>query len=89
MVFTSLGAARNVLIIAKNWTRVNLMSIALGGVLNILLNLFLIPAHGAMGAAIATLISYWFAVHGSCFFFKSLRPTGWMMTRAMIYPKVW
>jgi O-antigen/teichoic acid export membrane protein len=89
MVFTSLGAARNVLIIAKNWTRVNLISVALGGGLNILLNLFMIPVYGAMGAVVSTLISYWFAVHGTCFMFKSLRKTGWMMTKAMIYPKVW
>jgi O-antigen/teichoic acid export membrane protein len=88
-VFTSLGAARGVMITVKNWTRVNMVSIALGGVLNVLLNLLLIPAYGAMGAVVATFISYWFAVHGSCFLFKSLRKTGWMMTRAMLYPKVW
>jgi O-antigen/teichoic acid export membrane protein len=88
-VFTGLGAARNVMIVAKNWTRVNLVTIALGGALNILLNLFLIPKHGAMGAVVATFISYWFAVHGTCFLFKPLRETGWMMTKAMFYPKVW
>ena len=43
-VFTSLGAARNVFIVSKNWTRVNLISIALGCALNILLNYVLIPA---------------------------------------------
>jgi len=89
LVFTSLGAARNVVVLAKNWTRVNLVSVAMGGLLNILLNLLLIPAYGAMGAVAATLVSYWFAVHGTCFFFKSLRPTGWMMTKAMLYPKIW
>ncbi|WP_027713887.1 flippase [Desulfuromonas sp. TF] len=89
LVFTSLGAARNILILAKNWTRVNLISIASGGVLNILMNLVLIPLYGAMGAAVSTLVSYWFAVHGSCFFFRPLRSTGRMMTRAMIYPKAW
>jgi O-antigen/teichoic acid export membrane protein len=88
-VFTGLGAARNVLIVAKNWTRVNLITIALGGALNILLNLFLIPRYGAMGAVVATFISYWFAVHGTCFLFKPLRKTGWMMTKAMLYPKIW
>lgn len=88
-VFTSLGAARNVLIVAKNWTRINLLSIALGCALNILLNYGLIPKYGAMGAVIATFISYWFAVHGACFFLQPLRKTGWMMTKAMIYPKVW
>ena len=88
-LFTSLGAARNVFIVSKNWTRVNLVSIALGCALNILLNFLLIPEYGAMGAVIATFISYWFAVHGTCFLFKSLRKTGWMLTKAMIYPKVW
>jgi O-antigen/teichoic acid export membrane protein len=88
-VFTSLGAARYLLIVAKNWTRVNLVSIALGCAMNILLNLFLIPKYGAMGAVVATFISYWFTVHGTCFFFKSLRKTGWMITKAMIYPKIW
>ncbi|MFA5516559.1 MAG: flippase [Desulfuromonadales bacterium] len=88
-VFTGLGAARNVLIVAKNWTRVNLITIGLGGALNIILNLFLIPRYGAKGAVVATFIAYWFAVHGSCFLFKSLRKTGWMMTKAMLYPKIW
>ncbi|MEJ2691384.1 MAG: flippase, partial [Deltaproteobacteria bacterium] len=88
-VFTSLGSARNVLIVSKNWTRVNLVCVALGCALNILLNLLMIPEYGAMGAVVATLISYWFAVHGSCFLFKPLRRTGWMFTKAMIYPKVW
>ena len=88
-LFTNLGAARNVLIVAKNWTRVNLVSIALGCVMNIVLNIFLIPKYGAMGAVVATFVSYWFAVHGTCFIFKPLRKTGWMMIKAMFYPKVW
>jgi len=88
-LFTSLGAARNVFIVSKNWTRVNLISIALGCALNITLNFILIPEYGAMGAVAATFISYWFAVHGTCFFFKSLRKTGWMITKAMLFPKAW
>jgi O-antigen/teichoic acid export membrane protein len=77
------------LIIAKNWTRVNLVSIALGCVMNVLLNIFLIPKYGAMGAVVATFVSYWFAVHGACFFIGPLRKTAWMMTKAIFYPKVW
>ena len=88
-LFTSLGAARGIFIVSKNWTRVHLVSIALGCAMNILLNFFLIPKYGAMGAVVATFISYWFAVHGTCFFFKSLRRTGWMITKALIYPKAW
>jgi len=88
-LFTSLGAARNVFIVSKNWTRVHLASIALGSALNIILNIILIPEYRAMGAVAATFISYWFAVHGTCFIFKALRKTGWMMTKAMLYPKFW
>jgi O-antigen/teichoic acid export membrane protein len=88
-VFTSLGAARNLFIVSRNWTRVNLVSIALGCAMNVLLNFVLIPEYGAMGAGVATLVSYWFAVHGTCVFFKPLHQTGWMMTRAMFFPKVW
>lgn len=88
-VFTSLGAARNIFIVSKNWTRLNLVCITLGCVLNISLNALLIPQHGAMGAVIATVISYGFAVYGTCFLFKPLRQTGRMMTRALIFPRAW
>jgi O-antigen/teichoic acid export membrane protein len=88
-VFTSFGAARHQMIIAKNWTRIDLVSIALGCALNIVLNLLLIPNYGARGAVIATFIAYWFSTHGSCFLFKPLRKTGWMITKAMLYPKFW
>lgn len=88
-VFTSLGAARNVFIISKNWTRVNLLSIALGAALNVLLNFLLIPRYGTMGAVAATFISYWFAVHGTCLLLPPLRKTGGMITRALLLPKFW
>ena len=88
-LFTSLGAARNVFMVSQNWLRINLVTTLLGCLMNIALNYFLIPVYGAMGAIIASLISYWFAVHGTCFIFKPLRNTGWMLTKAMIYPKIW
>jgi O-antigen/teichoic acid export membrane protein len=88
-LFTSLGAARNVLVIAKNWTRVDLLSIGMGCALNIILNYVLIPEYGAKGAVFATFVSYWFAVHGTCFVFKPLRATGRMMTKAIFFPRIW
>ncbi len=42
-LFTGLGAARDIFVISKNWTRVNLVSVALGSALNIVLNYLLIP----------------------------------------------
>lgn len=88
-LFSNLIVARNLFMVAKNWTRINLAFVALGCVMNIILNVFLIPVYGAMGAVAATFISYWFTAHGSCFLVKSLRKTGWMITKAMLYPKIW
>jgi O-antigen/teichoic acid export membrane protein len=58
-----------------------------GGVLNIILNYYLIPLYGAMGAVIATIGSSWFSVHGVCFIISPLNKTGKMMTKALFYPK--
>ena len=89
VLFTNLSAARNVFMVSKNWLKINLVSTFLGCIVNILLNYILIPVYGARGAIFATLVSYWFAVHGTCFIFKPLRPTGRMLTKAMIYPRIW
>jgi O-antigen/teichoic acid export membrane protein len=88
-LFTSLEMARSGFLTAMNWTRLYFLAVSLGCVLNVVLNYFLIPRYGGMGAVIASLVAYWFAAHGSCFFFKPLRRTGFMLTRAMVYPKAW
>lgn len=89
LLFISLESARSAFLTAMNWTRLYLLTSTLGCALNIALNFWLIPLYGGMGAVIASLVAYWFAVHGSCFMFKPLRRTGRMLTRAMVYPKVW
>ncbi|MFH1021396.1 MAG: flippase [Pseudomonadota bacterium] len=88
-LFSSFEIARSSFLTSMNWTRIQLVTLILGGVLNIALNLLLIPRYGGMGAVVASLISYWFACHGSCFLFKPLFRTGIMLTKAMLYPKIW
>jgi len=88
-LFTNLGTARTIYMITMNRTRANFLSLLSGAVINIMLNFFLIPSYGAMGAVIASLVSYWFAVHGACIFFRPLHKTSWMLTKAMLYPKIW
>jgi O-antigen/teichoic acid export membrane protein len=84
--FTNLGIARGAFLASMNWTRPYLLTVALGGVLNVALNLVLIPRLGAMGAVIASLVAYWAATHGSCFLYRPLHPTARMLTRAMLRP---
>jgi len=37
----------------------------------------------------ASLAAYWFAAHGSFFLFKPLHRTGRMLTRALVWQKIW
>ena len=57
-----------------------------GGVLNIFLNLILIPNYGAVGAAIATLLSYAGASYIALFFSRSSRSQAKMMTLSLLLP---
>jgi polysaccharide transporter, PST family len=53
-----LGVASTQWLLAEGLQFVSLIATAIGLLANLLLNFFLIPAYGALGAAIATTISY-------------------------------
>lgn len=55
----------------------------IGLVINVAMNLVLIPAMGAVGAAIATVVSYFISGYLSSFFLPSLREIGRMQTYAL------
>ncbi len=87
-LFTSLGVARGSFMTTMNWTRLHLLTVSLGCLINIALNVVLIPRYGGLGAAIASLIAYGFAAVGSCFLFKPLWRTGWMLVKAVASPRL-
>jgi O-antigen/teichoic acid export membrane protein len=88
-VFSNLEIARSAFLSSMNWTRIHFVTLLLGCLLNIALNSLLIPRYGGMGAVVASLVAYWFAAHGTCFLFRPLFRTGIMLTKAMLYPKIW
>lgn len=88
-LFINLGVARSAFLTANNWTKVSFFSNFLGCIINIGLNLILIPKYGGMGAVIASIISYWIAAHGSCYLYAPMYKTGNMLLKSMIYPKIW
>jgi len=55
----------------------------LGAVLNVICNLWLIPLLGIVGAALATIISYFIAAYLSLLFFKKTRDNFWIATNAL------
>jgi polysaccharide transporter, PST family len=54
-----------------------------GAVINIGLNFWLIPIYKELGAAIATVISYFFADYVICFIYPPSRKFAWVMTKAL------
>jgi O-antigen/teichoic acid export membrane protein len=88
-VFINLINARSYFLTAMNWTRLHLVIDVLGCLANISLNIYLIPVYGGTGAAVASVLCYFFTAYILCFAFKPLRETGVIMTRAMLYPKFW
>ncbi len=89
ILFTNLGVARSTFLTTMNWTKVHFLTVGLGCVINVILNYFLIPLYGGLGAVIASCVAYWFAAHGACFMYRPLYKTGFMLTKAMFYPKIW
>ena len=57
-VFVFLGVAQAPFDYSKNLLKLGLYRTLAGAVLNVLMNLYLIPRYSAMGAAIATVVSY-------------------------------
>jgi O-antigen/teichoic acid export membrane protein len=57
-VFVFLGAASSQYLIAENYNKLTFIRTGFGAIVNIVLNLILIPKMGMMGAAIATLAAY-------------------------------
>ncbi len=79
-----LGVASSQFLITENLTKVSFYRTALGMVVNVILNLFLIRLYGILGSAFATLIAYSIAVF-SVVFFKDLYKVFLMMIRAILF----
>lgn len=88
LIFTNLGNARLCFLTAMNRMRTAAVMTAVGTLLNIAMNFYLIPRYGGVGAAIATAVSQWFVAHGSCFLYRPLFRTGAMLTKALVWPRV-
>lgn len=85
-VFIFMRAALSKWLIAEDLFIFSLVTHGLGAIVNALLNLFLIPNFGGIGAAIATLISYATASYFALFVHSRTVETARMMTLSLIFP---
>ena len=74
-VFVFLGVASSQYLLAEGFTRISFYRTASGAVINILLNLWLIPLYGGVGASIATLVA--------CIVIQKTRAQGIMMLKSL------
>jgi polysaccharide transporter, PST family len=88
-VFVFLGVAQAPWDLSKNLLRLALYRTLAGAVINVALNLYLIPRYSAMGAAIATVVSYAVSgVFGNAFSAKT-RPIFYLQMRSFIPSRFW
>lgn len=73
-------------LINEGFMKFFLLGNGLGAAVNVLLNWFLIPAYGGVGAAVATVVSYAVAGYLACFIVPQTRGAGKMMSRALVVP---
>jgi O-antigen/teichoic acid export membrane protein len=81
-VFVFMGVASGSWLASENLQKIAFYRTFAGAVINIMLNLVLIPAYGVVGAAIATVISYMFAGFLFDFFNEKTKATFYMKLSA-------
>ena len=83
-VFVFLGVASGSWFLSENLQRYSSINTTVGAVINILLNLILIPRYGIYGAAIATVIAYAVAAYFMNVLFKATRRNFYRLSWALI-----
>ncbi len=88
-VFIFMRALLSRWLVAEDLLRFSLVTHLAGAVINVVGNLILIPRHGPLGAAIATVVSYAVASWLALFASAATRPMAWKMARALLLPLRW
>ncbi|AFZ32186.1 polysaccharide biosynthesis protein [Gloeocapsa sp. PCC 7428] len=83
--FLILGVARGKWLIVENLTQLNFLTNLIGAISNIFLNLVLIPAYDAIGAALATVLSQ-IILMLICLIYPGLFLNSWMLIKALFIP---
>jgi PST family polysaccharide transporter len=83
-LFVFMGVAREHFLLNEGMMRFILMATSIGAISNIILNIFLIPLYSGVGAAIATLFSYFLSAYLSSFLINYPFNVGYMQTKSLL-----
>lgn len=86
LFFVCFGVVRFPYLIATGKIKMSMYFGFIGAITNVVLNWFLIPRYGAIGAAYATLISYGCSAYLANFLFAETRIIGIIMTKSLLKP---
>jgi PST family polysaccharide transporter len=84
---SNFGLARSAYLAVEGKLQYSLYFSVIGALTNIAINYILIPKLGAIGATLATLITYFFVIVLSNFYFRELRLVGNMIVRSLNFYK--
>jgi PST family polysaccharide transporter len=79
------GVAAGNMLVIENLNKHNLIKSIQGLLLNVILNILLIPKYGINGAAVATLISQFYASYFYYAFFKKTRHIFFLQTKSILF----
>ncbi|WP_260703355.1 flippase [Edaphobacter flagellatus] len=88
-IFVFLGVAQSPWNLSQNLLKQSLYNTLAGAIINFAMNLYLIPRYSAMGAAIATVVSYAISGVFANAFSSRMRPIFYMQVRALIPGRFW
>jgi PST family polysaccharide transporter len=88
-IFVFMGEVLSKWLINENVLEFSVIRHGVGGLVNVLINLVLIPLYGGMGAAVATVISYATSSYLACFLYPKTREIAYFMTKALFSPLRW
>jgi O-antigen/teichoic acid export membrane protein len=83
-IFVFLGVASSSWFTSEGLQKYSTINTAVGALVNVLLNLVLIPKYGVSGAAVATVISYAIAAYLMNFFFEATRSNFYRLSRSLV-----
>lgn len=86
LLFTNFGVARSIFITNENLFSFSLLTAVAGALVNVGLNLLLIPAWGAAGAIVASLVSFMVSTFALEAFQERARQNLLLMLQAMFFP---
>lgn len=88
IVVFNAGLRSSYLTISNN-QKIILITTVISAILNIVMNYYLIPIYGIIGAAIATLLTRWISLFFSNLFFRSTRQIFLIQVRALFLIPIW